>query len=102
MRGHRPRLLAVGVVFTVCILVQAAASQAQVTTSITSSALGTAVTPPPPGGTVFVITGGTRPAQGTNLPQLRQLQRGLRRYGPVQQHDAAIDDKQHHRQGHRR
>jgi filamentous hemagglutinin family protein len=67
MRRHRTRLRAVKVVLAVGILVQAVASHAQVTTAITSSGLGTTVTPPAPGGTTFVITGGTRPSQGSNL-----------------------------------
>jgi len=39
--------------------------QAQIRTAITSSGLGTTVTPPPAGGTVYQITDGTR--RGTNL-----------------------------------
>lgn len=40
--------------------------QAQVTTNITENGLGTSVSPKSPGG-VVTITGGTRPANGTNL-----------------------------------
>jgi filamentous hemagglutinin family protein len=45
---------------------QAATSHAQVTTTITSSGLGTVVTPAA-GGTTFVITGGARSVLGSNL-----------------------------------
>jgi filamentous hemagglutinin family protein len=53
-------------VLAVCVLAQATVCHAQVT-AITSSGLGTTVTPPPAGGTVYEITGGTRPAGGSNL-----------------------------------
>ena len=49
----------------VAVMLQAAVSQAQIRTAITSSGLGTTVAPPPAGGTVYQITGGTR--QRTNL-----------------------------------
>src|SRR5688572_25997630 len=46
------------------VLLHAGAARAQVTTNITSSGLGTTVTP---GGTTYNITGGYRPGNGTNL-----------------------------------
>src|SRR3989442_12838806 len=49
----------------VAVMLQAAVSQAQIRTAITSSGLVTTVAPPPAGGTVYQITGGTR--QRTNL-----------------------------------
>ncbi len=67
MGARRTSLRGMKLMLVACILAQAAASHAQVTTTITSSGLGTTVTPPPAGGTVFQITGGTRPSQGPNL-----------------------------------
>src|SRR5262245_61980777 len=50
------------------VILHISPSQAQVKTSITSNGLTTIVTPPSTGGTVYQITGGTRP--GLNGPNL--------------------------------
>src|SRR5262245_1492573 len=63
MRVGPSGLHGVTVTLLACLLMPAATSHAQVTTTITSSGLGTVVTPAA-GGTTFNITGGTRSLQG--------------------------------------